>query len=98
MTRRRKVKPVKTAKTLYGAFVQETQELILVIEAASEEEAGPRIEAVLPMFGVIDACGLGFIQVNSCPLGVAHFLDAFFEGTGLGAVRDSVAPSTNTRH
>ena len=98
MSRRRKVKSAKPAKTLYGVFVEETEELLLVIEAVSQEEAGPRFEAVLPFFGVIDASGLGFIEVNSCLLGVAHFLDAFFEGTGLGAVRNSAAPSTDTRH
>lgn len=98
MTRRRKAKLAKPANTLYGAFVEETQELILVIEAASGEDAGPRIEAVLPFLGVIDASGVGFMEVKSCPLGVALFLDAFFEGTGLGAARNSVGPSTHTRH
>lgn len=87
-----------STKTLYGAFVQETQELILVIEAANEDEAGHRIEAVLPMFGVIDFSAICFVEVKSCPMGVSSFLDAFFEGTGLGAVRDSVGPSTDTRH
>lgn len=98
MTRRRKVKSAKPAKTLYGVFVEETQELFLVIEAASEEDAGPRIQAVLPFFGVIDASGVDFTEVKSCPQGIAFFLDAFFEGTGLGAVRNSVGPSTDTKH
>ena len=85
-------------KTLFGAFLEETQQLILVIEAANEEEAGQRIEAVLPFFGLSDVDGISFFEVQSCPLGVASFLDAFFEGTGLGAVRDCVGPSTDTRH
>jgi hypothetical protein len=86
------------SKTLYGAIIEETQQLILVIEAADEEEAGHRIDAVLPYFGVSGASGVSFVEVKSCPMGVASFLDAFFEGTGLGAVRDSVGPSTETRH
>ena len=87
-----------SAKTLYGAMVEETQQLILVVEVADEKEAGHRIDAVLPFFGVKDVSGVSFVEVKSCPLGVASFLDAFFEGTGLGAVRDSVGPSTDTRH
>lgn len=97
MTNRHAVESFPVVKTLYGAFLDETQ-LILVIEAADEEEAGHRIEAVLPFFGVSDAAGISFIEVKSCPLGVASFLDAFFKGTELGAVRDSVAPSTDTKH
>ena len=87
-----------TAKTLYGAMVEETQQLILVVEATTEEEAGHRIDAVLPFFGITDFSGVSFIELKSCPIGVASFLDAFFKGTGLGAVRDSVAPSTDTKH
>ena len=87
-----------TAKTLYGAMVEETQQLILVVEAANESEAGHRIDAVLPFFGIKDFSGVSFIELKSCPIGVASFLDAFFKGTGLGAVRDSVAPSTDTKH
>jgi hypothetical protein len=85
-------------KTLFGAFLEETQQLILVIEAVNEEEAGHRIEAVLPFFGISEADGISFVEVKSCPLGVASFLDAFFKGSELGAVRDSVAPSTDTKH
>jgi hypothetical protein len=85
-------------KTLYAAIYEETQQLILVVEAADEEEAGHRIDAVLPFFGVNEVAGIGFVEVKSCPLGVASFLDAFFKGTGLGSVRDSVGPSTYTRH
>ena len=87
-----------SAKTLYGAIVEETQQLILVVEAANEEAAGQRIDAVLPLFGIKDFSGVSFIEVKSCPMGVASFLDAFFKGTGLGAVRDSVALSTDTKH
>ena len=87
-----------SVKTLYGAMVEETQQLILVVEAATEEEAGHRIDAVLPFFGVKDFSGVSFIELKSCPIGVASFLDAFFQGTGLGAVLDSVAPSTETKH
>jgi len=87
-----------SAKTLYGAMVEETQQLILVVEAATEEEAGHRIDAVLPFFGINDFSGVSFIELKSCPIGIASFLDAFFQGTGLGAVRDSVAPSTETKH
>ena len=85
-------------KALFGAFLEETKQMILVIEAANEEEAGQRIEAVLPFFGISDVDGISFFEVKSCPLGVASFLDAFFKGTELGAVRDSVAPSTDTKH
>jgi len=87
-----------SAKTLYGAMVEETQQLILVVEAATEEEAGHRIDAVLPFFGITDFSCVSFIEVKSCPIGVASFLDAFFKGTGLGAVRDRVGPSTDTKH
>ena len=87
-----------SVKTLYGAMVEETQQLILVVEAATEEEAGHRIDAVLPFFGIKHFSGVSFIELKSCPIGVASFLDAFFQGTGLGAVRDSVAPSTETKH
>ena len=87
-----------SVKTLYGAMVEETQQLILVVEAANEEEAGHRIDAVLPFFGVKDFSGVSFIEVKNCPIGVASFLDAFFKGTGLGTVSDRVAPSTDTRH
>lgn len=77
-------------------MVAETQKLILVVEAANEEEEGYRIDAVLPFLGVKDASGVSFVEVNSCPIGMASFLDAFFKGTRLGAVRDSVGPSTDT--
>lgn len=86
------------SKTLYGAIIEETQQLLLVVEAADDDEAGHRIDAVLPFFGVVDVSGVSFIEVKGCPPGVPSFLDAFFEGTGLGAVRDSVAPSTETWH
>lgn len=98
MTNRYAAESFPLMKTLYGAFLEETQQLILVIEAADEEEAGHRIEAVLPFFGVSDSDGISFVEVKSCPLGVASFLDAFFKGTELGAVRDSVVPSTDTKH
>jgi hypothetical protein len=98
MTNPLKPESFTSAKTLYGAMVEETQQLILVVEAANEEEACHRIDAVLPFLGVKDASGVSFVEVNSCPIGVASFLDAFFKGTGLGAVRDSVGPSTDTRH
>lgn len=97
MTNRHAAESFPIVKTLYGAFLHETQ-LILVIEAADEEEAGHRTEAVLPFFGVSDATGISFIEIKSCPMGVASFLDAFFNGTELGSVRDSVAPSTDTEH
>jgi hypothetical protein len=86
------------AKMLYAAIYEETQQLILVVEAADEDEAGHRIDAVLPFFGVKEVAGIGFVKVKSCPLGVASFLDAFFKGTGLGSVRYSVGPSTDSRH
>ena len=98
MTNRLVPESFTSAKTLYGAMVEETQKLILVVEAATEEEAGHRIDAVLPFFGINDFSGVSFIELKSCPIGVASFLDAFFQGTGLGAVRDSVAPSTETKH
>ena len=86
-----------SAKTLYGAMVEETQQLILVVEAANDEEAGHRIDALLPFFGVKDFSRVSFIEVRSCPIGVASFLNAFFKGTGLGAVHDRVGPSTETK-
>ena len=98
MINRREGESFVPTKTLYAAIYEETQQLILVVEAADEKEAGHRIDAVLPFFGVKDVSGVSFVEVKSCPLGVASFLDAFFEGTGLGAVRDSVGPSTDTRH
>ena len=98
MTNRLVAESFTSAKTLYGAMVEETQQLILVVEAATEEEAGHRIDAVLPFFGINDFSGVSFIEVKSCPIGVASFLDAFFQGTGLGAVRDRVGPSTDTKH
>lgn len=97
MTNRYAAESFPLMKTLYGAFLEETKQLILVIEAVDEEEAGHRIEAVLPFFGVSDAASISLIEVKSCPMGVASFLDAFFRGTALGAVRDSVGPSTDTR-
>jgi hypothetical protein len=88
MASRPRAVPLPSTKALYGAVIEETQQLLLVVEAENSEEASHRIGAVLPFFGAVDASGVGFIEVNGCPEGVPSFLDAFFEGIGLGAVRD----------
>ena len=95
--KRIEAKSFPTKKPLYGAVIDETRELILVVEAANGEEASQRIAAVLPFFGIKDGSGVSLVEMSDCPLGVASFFDSFFEGTGLGAVRDSVVPSTETK-
>ena len=96
-TKRIEAKPFPTKKPLYAAVIDETRELILVVEAANGEEASQRIAAVLPFFGLRSVSSVSLVEMDSCPQGIASFFDSFFEGAGLGAVRDSVVPSTETR-
>jgi hypothetical protein len=87
-----------TANSLYGAIIEETQQLVFVLEAGDAEEAAHRVKSVLPYCGVKEQIGINLVDMLSCPVGVPSFLNAFFSGAGLGAVRNSVAPSTETRH
>ena len=95
--KRIEAKSFPTTKRFFGAIVDETRELILVVEAANAVEASQRIAAVLPFFGIKDGSGVSLVEMRDCPLGIASFFDSFFEGAGLGAVRDSVVPSTETK-
>ena len=95
--KRSEARPFPTTKRLYGAVIDETRELILVVEAANGVEASQRIKAVLPFFGLRIVSNVSLVEMDSCPQGIASFFDSFFEGTGLGAVRDSVVPSTETK-
>ena len=96
-TKRSEARSFATTKRLYGAVIDETRELILVVEAGNAVEASNRVKAVLPFFGLRRVSNVSLVEMDSCPQGIASFFDSFFEGAGLGAVRDSVVPSTDTR-
>ena len=98
MKRRILPDPLQGAKKHYGVFIEETRQLVFVVEASDIEEALLRMKAVLPLFEIAYEDGINIVEMMSCPVGAASFLDAFFLGTKLGAVIDSVVPSTDTRH
>lgn len=98
MARRIPPDPLQSAQKLYGVLIEYTQQLLFVVEATDLDEASRRLKAVLPFFGVAYEDRINLVEMMSCPVGVASFLDAFFLGMKLGAGNDSFVPSTDTRH
>lgn len=81
---------------IFGAFDEESGELLLVVEADSIDEARTHVNAVAPLLGVKRGIGLMVAQLDEMPAGVPTFLKAFFEAGKIAISRVDVAPGNST--
>jgi hypothetical protein len=81
---------------IFGAFSPDTQQLLLVIEAADEETAVLNVGLVAPYLGIVRASDLLVVELKEMPSGVPTFLDAFFSAGKISFTRESVCQTTGT--
>ena len=81
---------------IFGAFDDESAELLFVVEAESLDEATTHVNAVAPLLGVKRCDDLMIAQLEEIPGGVPTFLKAFFEAGKIAIRQGNVAPGTNT--
>ncbi|UUZ77421.1 hypothetical protein LP414_09460 [Polaromonas sp. P1(28)-13] len=81
---------------IFGAFVEESGELLLVVEADSIDDARTHVNAVAPLLGVKRGVDLVVEKLDEMPAGIPTFLKAFFEAGKIGINRGNVAPGTST--
>ena len=80
---------------VFGAFDDESAELLFVVEAESLDEATFHVNAVAPLLGVKQCEDLMIAQLKDIPGGVPTFLKAFFEAGKIAISRGNVAPGTD---
>ena len=83
---------------IFGAFDDESAELLFVVEAESLDEATTHVGAVAPLLGVKRCHDLMIAQLKKIPSGVPTFLKAFFEAGKIAIKRGNVMPGGDTLH
>ena len=81
---------------IFGACDRDTLQLLLIVEAASIEEAETFVDAVAPLLGVKRGSELVVVALDAIPTGIPTFLRAFFEAGNIGINRGDVAPGSST--
>lgn len=81
---------------IFGAFDDESAELLFVVEADSMDDAITHVAAVAPLLGVQRSLDFMVEQLKEIPSGVPTFLRAFFEAGKIAINRGNVAPGTDT--
>ena len=83
---------------IFGAFDDESAELLFVVEAESLTEAETHVNQVAPLLGVKRCDDLMIAQLKDIPGGVPTFLKAFFEAGKIAIKRGNVMPGGDTLH
>ncbi len=83
-------------QSIFGAYDQETNELVFVVESTSEVEALSRVDSVSSLLGYKGVWELVVNELDALPTGVPSFLKAFFEVGSTDIVSFRIASGTDT--
>ena len=83
-------------QSIFGAYDQETNELVFVVESSSEVEALFRVDSISPLLGYRGVWELVVNELDALPTGVPSFLKAFFEVGSTDIASFRIASGTDT--
>lgn len=88
--------PFLCEQAMYGVCDPQSMRLVLIVEAASMDDARVHVGMVSPLVGVRDHESLVVIALDSVFPGVPTFLKAFFSAGNIAFNRARVAPGSCT--
>ena len=88
--------PFLPTQAMFGACDPESMRLVLIVEAASMDDARVHVGLVSPLVGIRDNERLVVIPLDTAIPGVPTFLKAFFSAGNIAFNRARVAPGSCT--
>ena len=88
--------PFRCEQAMYGACDPESMRLVLIVEAASMDDARVHVGLVSSLVGVRNVESLVVIPLDTVFPGVPTFLKAFFSAGNIAFNRGRIAPGSCT--